>query len=151
MNLFFKDLKIVELANVLAGPAVGLFFAELGAEVIKIENKLSGGDVTRSWKLAKENTDSKTSAYYASVNWNKESLMVDLNDRSEIEKVYQLIRNADVVICNYKFGDDQKLGMDYNSLKAINPGIIYGQITGFGNDSKRTAYDLVLQAETGFM
>jgi len=151
MNLFFKDLKIVELANVLAGPAVGLFFAELGAEVIKIENKLSGGDVTRSWKLAKENIDSKISAYYASVNWNKRSLMIDLNDRSEIEKVYQLIRNADVVICNYKFGDDQKLGMDYNSIKEINPGIIYGQITGFGNDSKRTAYDLVLQAETGFM
>lgn len=151
MNLFFKDLKIVELANVLAGPAVGLFFAELGAEVIKIENKLSGGDVTRSWKLAKENIDSKISAYYASVNWNKRSLMIDLNDHSEKEKVYQLIRMADIVISNYKFGDDQKLGMDYYSIKKINPEIIYGQITGFGDDSERTAYDLVLQAETGFM
>jgi crotonobetainyl-CoA:carnitine CoA-transferase CaiB-like acyl-CoA transferase len=73
----FKELKIVELSSVLAGPAVGMFFAELGAEVIKIENKSTNGDVTRNWKLPTEQ-NSDTSAYYKSVNWGKQSMMLDL-------------------------------------------------------------------------
>lgn len=75
MNTIFKNLKVVELANVLAGPAVGMFFAELGADVVKIENKSTNGDVTRSWKLATENQDNKGSAYFASVNWNKKKFI----------------------------------------------------------------------------
>jgi crotonobetainyl-CoA:carnitine CoA-transferase CaiB-like acyl-CoA transferase len=150
-NTFFKDLKVIELANVLAGPAVGMFFAELGAEVIKIENKLTNGDVTRSWKLPSEDIDSPSSAYYCSVNWNKKSLFIDLNEKEEIQTVYDLIKTADIVISNYKQGDDIKFGMDYETLRKINPKIIYAQITGFGDDNKRTAYDLILQAETGFM
>jgi len=151
MNTFFKDLKVVELANVLAGPAVGTFFSELGAEVIKIENKLTNGDVTRSWKLPAENKNSLTSAYYASVNYNKQSIFVDLTNEEEKQKVYDLISNADIVISNYKPGDDVKLGMDYNSLKKINPTIILAHLSGFGEHVHRTAYDLILQAETGFM
>jgi crotonobetainyl-CoA:carnitine CoA-transferase CaiB-like acyl-CoA transferase len=151
MDAFFKDLKVVELANVLAGPAVGLFFAELGAEVIKIENKLTNGDVTRSWKLPSEEASATTSAYYASVNWNKKTVFVNLNEAADKEKVMTHIRDADIVISNYKPGDDVKLEMDYNSLKKINPQLIYAHLTGFGNDSQRTAFDLVLQAETGFM
>ena len=68
MKAIFKDLKVVELAGVLAGPSVGYFFAELGAKVIKIENPLTNGDVTRSWKLKTENTEEKESAYFWSVN-----------------------------------------------------------------------------------
>lgn len=151
MNEFFKDLKVVELANVLAGPAVGMFFAELGADVIKIENKLTNGDVTRSWKLASENSKSNVSAYYASVNWNKKSLFIDLNNKKEKQQVNDLIKNTDIVIVNYKPGDDKKLGMDYESLKKLNPALIYAHLTGFGDRNSRTAYDLVLQAETGFM
>ena len=151
MNAFFKDLKIVELANVLAGPLVGTFFSELGAEVVKIENKLSKGDVTRSWKLASESKISEVSAYYASANWNKKSIMADFGDAADKQKVYDLINNADLVISNYKTGDDVKLGMDYETLKKINPALIYASITGFGEESRRTAFDLVLQAETGFM
>jgi crotonobetainyl-CoA:carnitine CoA-transferase CaiB-like acyl-CoA transferase len=151
MNTFFKDLKIVELANVLAGPAVGTFFSELGAEVIKIENKLTNGDVTRSWKLPAENKNSLTSAYYASVNYNKKSVFVDLTNKEEKKQVYDLISNADIVISNYKPGDDVKLCMDYNSLKKINPTIILAHLSGFGEHVHRTAYDLILQAETGFM
>ena len=151
MNTFFKDLKVVELANVLAGPAVGMFFAELGAEVIKIENKSTNGDVTRSWKLPTENTGSDISAYFSSINWNKKSILCDLNNSDEKQKIYDLIKEADVVISNYKPGDDKKLGMDYETLKKINPKLIYANITGFGDDDPRTAYDLVLQAETGFM
>lgn len=151
MNSIFKDLKVVELANVLAGPAVGMFFAELGANVIKIENKLTNGDVTRSWKLATENKKSKSSAYYKSVNWNKKSVFIDFNNEKEKQKVVDLLRKADIVISNYKKGTDKKLGMDYASIRKINPKIIFAHISGFGENSSRTAYDIVLQAETGFM
>lgn len=151
MNSFFKDLKVVELANVLAGPAVGMFFSELGAEVIKIENKLTNGDVTRTWMLASENKETAVSAYYASVNWNKKSIFLDLNRSEDQQQVYNYIKDADIVISNYKPGDDLKLKMDYETLKKINPTIIYAHLTGFGKTNKRTAYDIVLQAETGFM
>lgn len=151
MEAFFKDLKVVELANVLAGPAVGLFFSELGASVTKIENKITNGDVTRSWKLSVEDKGINYSAYYASVNWNKTSLFVDLRVPEEKQKVYDLIKGADIVISNYKRGDDIKLKMDYEYLRKLNPNLIYAHISGFGCDSTRTAYDLILQAETGFM
>jgi crotonobetainyl-CoA:carnitine CoA-transferase CaiB-like acyl-CoA transferase len=151
MDSFFKDLKVIELANVLAGPAVGMFFAELGAEVIKVENIKTNGDITRSWKLPSENQNLSISAYYSSINWNKKNLAVDLNQHNEKQKIYDLITDADIVISNYKPGDDIKLGMDYETLKKINQSLIYANITGFGDNSSRTAYDLVLQAETGYM
>ena len=151
MDTFFKNLKVIELANVLAGPAVGMFFAELGADVIKIENKATNGDVTRSWKLPSEDKSKNTSAYYASVNWNKKVLSADITNTEERNAVYELIRDADIVIANYKSGDDVKLGMDHETLKKINPDLIYAHISGFGESSKRTAFDIVLQAETGFM
>ncbi len=151
MDSIFKNLKIVELANVLAGPAVGMFFAELGAEVVKVENKSTNGDVTRSWKLPSENPKSKSSAYYASVNWNKKTIFADLKNEKDKTKILSLIKKADIVITNYKKVDDVKLGMDYKALKKINPKLIYAHISGFGEDSSRTAFDIVLQAETGFM
>ena len=78
--MIFKDLKVVELSSVLAGPAVGMFFAELGAEVIKLENKQTGGDVTRRWKLPVEDKESEYSAYYHSINWGKKNLLLNLKD-----------------------------------------------------------------------
>ena len=146
-----SKLKVIELASVLAGPDVGMFFSEMGSEVIKIENKLSKGDVTRNWKSKTENKDSKVSAYFSSVNWNKKYLSLDLTNNSGKEKIYELVKSADIIIANFKPGDDKKLGMDYNTLKSLNPGIIYGEINGYGSDSKRAAFDVVLQAETGFM
>src|ERR1700740_2658272 len=101
-NHYFKDLKIVELAGVLAGPSVGLFFAEQGAEVIKIENKKTGGDVTRSLKLPNENKDSATSAYFLSVNFCKKHVFLDLSTENDYKKCIAQIKNADVVIVNYK-------------------------------------------------
>ena len=147
----FKNLTIIELASVLAGPSVGMFFAELGANVIKVENKKSGGDVTRQWKLPNESKDAKHSAYYCSVNWNKQTIFADLTDKEDQQKIYELAKTADIIITNFKAGADHKLGMDYETFKAINPQIIYGKITGFGDNEKRTAFDVVLQAETGFM
>ena len=146
----FKDLIIVELATVLAGPSVGMFFAELGAKVIKIENRQNGGDVTRSWRSKSEDKDKKTSAYFSSVNFQKEYVDLDLGKASNYERIVEIISTADVVISNFKHQSARKFKVDYDSIKAINPKIIYGQIDGFAH-SDRVAYDVVLQAESGFM
>ncbi|MBL4653287.1 MAG: CoA transferase [Flavobacteriales bacterium] len=153
MNLSkcFEGLKVVELANVLAGPAVGMFFAELGAEVIKIENETTNGDMTRKWKLPSEDKNSTTSAYYCCVNWNKKVKLLNLKDTEGQKFVHDLISDTDIVITNYKPGKSEELRMDYETLKNINPTLIYAHISGFGEDSSRTAFDVVLQAETGFM
>ncbi|MBC8045516.1 MAG: CoA transferase [Fimbriimonadaceae bacterium] len=146
-----KDLKVIELAGVLAGPAAGMFFAELGAEVIKIENSKTGGDITRKWKLPSEDFNKNTSAYFASVNYNKQHLFLNLHDNTDLQKLYAHIRTADVLISNWKKGDAEKLKVSYEIIKEINPQIIYAQITGYGDHSPRVAYDVVLQAETGWM
>ena len=150
-NQFFQGLKVVELASVLAGPAVGLFFAELGAEVIKIENAATGGDVTRRWKAPTEAAEKTDSAYYQSINFGKQTLFVDLKEEEGREQVEALIRAADIVIVNYRPGAAKKLGMNYESLKSLNPKIIYAELTGFGADDSRLAFDVVLQAESGFL
>lgn len=147
----FKDLLIVELAGVLAGPAVGMFFAELGARVIKIENKSTGGDVTRKWKLPQEDPADEYSAYYHSINWGKEKMILDLNDSEDYEQVLSLIKKADVVISNYKIDSAGKLKMDYDSLKIHNPKLIYGSISAYGDDNPAPGFDAMLQAETGWI
>jgi len=150
MEKIFDRLKVVELASVLAGPSVGMFFAELGATVLKVENAQSNGDVSRSWKLASEDSNHPFSAYYSSVNWGKESVFWNLTDEADFEKLKTTLQTADVVLINYKAGDAEKFGLDYSAIKKIQPNIIYGEISGF-SDSNRIAYDVVLQAESGFM
>jgi crotonobetainyl-CoA:carnitine CoA-transferase CaiB-like acyl-CoA transferase/N-acetylglutamate synthase-like GNAT family acetyltransferase len=147
----FENLKVIELASVLAGPLVGSFFSELGAEVIKIENPETGGDTTRFWKNPKEDPSSPFSAYYLSANWGKKSIFLNLKEKGQREELYTLIKDADIVISNYKAGDCKKLGVDYEELTKINPRLIYAEITGFPEGINRTAFDVVLQAETGFM
>ncbi len=149
-NDLFTDLIVVELASVLAGPAVGLFFSELGADVIKIENSTTNGDVTRKWRLAKEDQNRPYSAYYCSVNWKKETHFKNLREAVDIQFVYNLIQNADIVICNFKQKSAMQMGLDYKSLKEINPKIIYGQINAYEYLDK-PAFDVILQAETGFL
>jgi len=146
----FKDLKVLELASVLAGPGVGQFFAELGAEVIKVENQSSGGDVTRTWKGHGEQTDDR-SAYFCSVNWGKKSVAIDLNSKEGRDIVHKLAAKSDLVIASYKPGDAEKLGVSYQQLRAKNEQLIYGQITGYGSENDRVGYDAVIQAESGFM
>lgn len=150
MDSLFEDITVVEFAGVLAGPAVGNFFSELGAKVIKVENKKSGGDVTRQWRQPGEPSEGP-SAYFSSVNWNKESIFLNLDDVVDKQKAEGLIQDADIVLTNFKKGDDQKFGLTFSDLKALNPTIIQGHISGFGTNSDRLAYDLILQAETGFM
>ncbi len=149
--LIFKDLKVVELASVLAGPAVGMFFAELGAEVIKIENKKTGGDVTRTWRLPSESLAAPLSAYYCSVNWGKEILMLDLEIPEDKAIVLELIAGADVLISNFKPAFAKKTALDYDTLQQVNPRLIYAQLLAFEHDDTIPAFDIVLQAEAGFL
>jgi len=146
----FTGLKVLELASVLAGPSVGQFFAELGAEVIKVENPKTGGDVTRSWKLATE-SDSDVSAYYSAINWGKKSIGIDISKPEGNELIYKLIAETDVVLVSYKPGDAEKLGVDYRTLCKYKSDIIYGHITGYGSDDPRVGYDAIIQAESGLM
>jgi crotonobetainyl-CoA:carnitine CoA-transferase CaiB-like acyl-CoA transferase len=145
-----QNLKVLELASVLAGPSVGQFFAELGAEVIKIENLTTGGDVTRSWKGSKEQTDDR-SAYFCSVNWGKRSVALDLTSVEGKSIIQKLASKSDLIIASYKPGDAEKLGVSYHQLRTRNEKLIYGQITGYGSDTDRVGYDAVIQAESGFM
>ena len=149
-GLPFKNLRIIELASVLAGPSVGQFFAELGAEVIKIENPTTKGDVTRSWKIEGEK-DGSNSAYFSCINWGKKSVALDISKSEGLSVFHALARRADIIITSYKPGDDVKLGVDYESLKQLNPKVIYGQITGYGSDVDKVGYDAIIQAEAGFM
>lgn len=147
----FEDLVVVELAGVLAGPAVGLFFAELGAKVTKIENSRTKGDITRHWKQQNEDTNAKDSAYFASVNWNKEHVFLDLREKEDKKAALELISKADVLIANFKKSSAIKLGFDYQTLSVSNPKLIYAQIDGFPNEDNRPAFDVVLQAETSYL
>jgi len=133
----------------LAGPSAGMFFAELGARVIKIEPL--NGDVTRSWKLVSEDSNKRDSAYYNSINYAKESIFLDLKEEKDIMKIHALLKEADVFTANFKPGSALKYKLDYQSLSALNPELIYAQLYGFNASSARLAYDVVMQAETGFL
>ncbi|WP_439881887.1 CaiB/BaiF CoA transferase family protein [Pontibacter sp. MBLB2868] len=147
----FRDMLVLELASVLAGPSVGQFFAELGAKVIKIENAITHGDVTRSWKLPSESPDTDTPAYFCAANWGKSSMALDLRQAQDLQQLYALTKEAAIVIASYKPGDAEKLKVDFATLQAINPALIYGHITGYGEQDSRAGYDAVVQAESGFM
>ncbi|TRX54400.1 CoA transferase [Fulvivirga sp. M361] len=146
----FKGCRVIELASVLAGPSVGQFFAELGAEVIKVENPGTHGDVTRSWrgKGEKENT---LSAYFCCTNWGKKSLALDISKVPGQEILYKLIASSDFVITSYKSGDAVRLGVDYETLSRHKKDLVYGEITGYGQRDLKVGYDAVIQAEAGFM
>lgn len=146
----FNELKILELSNVLAGPAVGMFFAELGAKVFKVENKLSKGDITRNWKLPNEKKED-LSAYFCSVNYSKKHIFLDYNNKEDSLVLKKLIKECDIIITNFKEGDAEKFNLDFESCKIIKPDIIYAHIGGFKSNPERVAFDIILQAETGFI
>lgn len=145
----FTGLRVLELASVLAGPQVGQFFAELGAEVLKIEPPT--GDVTRTWRVPGDNSDSSVSAYFAASNWGKQALTLDLTGPAAQAELHQLAATADVILTSYKPGAAAKLGVAYETLIAQNPRLIYAQLTGYGPGYLRVGYDAVLQAESGLM
>ena len=146
----FEDLKVIDLSTVLAGPSVGTFFAELGARVLKIEHP-QHGDITNTWRLRQESDLSKQSAYYSSVNYKKELVKLNLGLEADYHVFLNEIKDADILLMNFKKGDDQKLKVTPSVLWEINPGLVIGKISSFGSENDRIAYDLILQAESGFM
>lgn len=149
--------RVLDLTRVLAGPWCTQNLADLGAEVIKIERPGSGDD-TRSWgppylKDAAGN-DTTEAAYYASANRNKKSVTLDISSPRGAELVRQLARKSDVFVENFKVGGLKKYGLDYESIKAVNPGIVYCSITGFGQTgpyASRPGYDFMIQGMGGLM
>ncbi len=146
-----SHLHIVELGSVLAIPAVGMFFAECGARVTKVENPHTGGDVTRQWKLAAEPQHSPVSAYYASVNFGKDVVYIDLKTEEGYLEVMDLISSADIVLFNFLPSTAKRLKLDEASIRSRFPHVITGRISGYGKESESPAFDLLLQAETGFL
>ena len=146
--------KVVELARILAGPWAGQTLADLGAEVLKIESPQ--GDDTRGWgppflELADNNLEA---AYFHSANRGKRSACVDLSDSQQLNQLIDLIKEADVFIENFKVGGLTKYGLDYPSLQALNPKLIYCSITGFGQtgpDAQKPGYDFIIQGLSGIM
>ncbi len=134
----------------LAGPSVGTFFAELGAEVIKVESP-NHPDITRSWRLPSEDKRLPVSAYFSSVNYKKKFWSLDLTHSGDRQQLLDSVQSADLVLMNFKRGDQEKFGLTDDVLYQHNSALIIGKINGFGAESDRVAYDLVLQAESGIM
>ena len=145
-----RGIKVLDLSRVLAGPYCSMLLADLGADVIKVENP-EGGDDTRSWGPPFQGGES---AYYLSVNRNKTGIAVDLKKPEGLEVVRRLAALSDVVLENFSPGTADRLGIGYEDAKALNPQVIYCSISGFGQDGPaydRPAYDLLLQATGGLM
>ncbi len=145
-----EGLKVIDASTVLAGPSVATFLAELGAKVTKFEHP-KFGDVTRSWRLSSESSASSVSAYFSSVNYLKNYEKLDLASEDGLNYFLAQLNDTDILITNFKKGDAEKFGIDDNKLLEINPRLIIAKINGYGEDSDRVAYDLILQAESGFM
>ena len=152
-----SHLRVLDLSRVLAGPWSGQILADLGADVIKVERPGSGDD-TRAWgpPFLKDARGENTSeaAYYLSANRNKRSVTIDFTQPEGQRLVRELAAKSDIVIENFKVGGLAAYGLDYPSLKAINPKLIYCSITGFGQTgpyAKRAGYDFMIQGLGGLM
>ena len=147
-------LKVVELARILAGPWAGQIFADLGADVVKIESP--AGDDTRQWgpPFVTYADGSSDAAYFHAANRGKSSVVIDFATPEGQAEVRRLVADADVVIENFKVGTLAKYGLDYASLSAGNPALVYCSITGFGQDgpyASRPGYDFIIQGMSGVM
>jgi crotonobetainyl-CoA:carnitine CoA-transferase CaiB-like acyl-CoA transferase len=153
MTAPLAGLRVLELARILAGPWAGQTLADLGAEVIKVE--APEGDDTRRWGPPFVEREGDTSAaYFHSCNRGKRSVTADFRTEEGRARVLDLARDADVLIENFKLGGLAKYGLDYDNLKAINPGLVYCSITGFGQTgpyAHRAGYDYIIQGMSGIM
>ena len=151
-----SGIRVVELARILAGPWAGQLLADLGADVIKIENP-DGGDDTRKWGppfVAGNDGENLSAAYYHSTNRGKRSVALDFSTPEGAATLKKLIATADVVIENFKVGGLKKYGLDYDSVKESNPRLVYCSITGFGQTgpyAPRAGYDFIVQGIGGLM
>ena len=141
-------LIVADLSRVLAGPYCSMLLADLGATVIKVESP--AGDETRTWSPPEKDGES---TYYLSINRNKQSIVLDFTNPDDVEVTKKLIARADICLENFKVGGLAKFGLDYQSVKPLNPGLIYLSISGFGTAEGAwlPGYDLVVQAVSGLM
>ncbi|MFZ1774418.1 MAG: CaiB/BaiF CoA-transferase family protein, partial [Rhizobiaceae bacterium] len=148
--------RVVELARVLAGPWAGQILADLGADVIKIENP-DGGDDTRHWGppfVTGKDGEDLSAAYYHSANRGKRSMALDLKNPADVETLRRLVNKADILLENFKVGGLKKYGLDWDSLRKVNPKLVYCSITGFGQTgpyAPRAGYDFIVQGMSGLM
>ena len=151
-----SHIRVLDLSRVLAGPWASQILGDFGADVIKIERPGKGDD-TRSWGppyLKSEDGETDMSAYYLTANRNKKSLAVDISHPEGQKLVRELAAKCDVVIENFKVEGLKRYGLDYESLAAINPALVYCSVTGFGQTgpyAKRSGYDFLIQAMGGLM
>ncbi len=146
--------RVIELARILAGPWAGQVLADLGAEVIKVE--APDGDDTRRWgpPFVTRADGTREAAYFHACNRGKQSVAVDLRTPEGQETVRDLVRGADILIENFKLGGLAKYGLDFDSLRGVNPALIYCSITGFGQTgpyAHRAGYDFIIQGMCGLM
>lgn len=142
-------MKVIELAHIMAGPVCGLMLADMGADVIKVEKP--DGDDTRRFLPP---DIGGVSAAYLMMNRNKRGIALNLKDPDAVEVLKNLLKDADVVIENYRMGTMEKLGLSYETLREINPGLIYCEISGFGRTgpyANRGGFDLIAQGMSGLM
>ena len=145
-----NGIRVIELAQIMAGPTCGLLLADMGADVIKVE-KLPGGDDTRSYT---EPSIDGESAAFMMLNRNKRGMAVNLKTPGGVEVVKRLLANADVVTENYRKGTLEKFGLGYDALKELNPRLIYAAISGYGRDGPygdKAGFDLIAQGFAGVM
>lgn len=145
------DLRVLELARVLAGPWAGQLLADLGADVVKVERPGSGDD-TRAW--GPPFVEPGTSSYFESTNRGKRSILADLDSATGQARIRRLARKADILIENFKVGGLAKYGLDYPTLAGENPRLIYCSVTGFGQNgpyAHRAGYDFMIQGLSGAM
>jgi crotonobetainyl-CoA:carnitine CoA-transferase CaiB-like acyl-CoA transferase len=142
-------LLVADFSRILAGPYATMLLADLGAEVVKVEGP--AGDDTRTWSPPVRD---EVSTYYLGVNRNKRSIALDLKDEADVGVAQELARRADIVIENFRPGGLARFGLDYDTVSATNPRVVYASISGFGSGpegAKLPGYDLIVQAISGLM
>ncbi|MBP1872652.1 crotonobetainyl-CoA:carnitine CoA-transferase CaiB-like acyl-CoA transferase [Ensifer adhaerens] len=155
MEAPLKGIRVLELARILAGPWIGQTLADLGADVIKVESL--AGDDTRTWGppfVEGEDGEKLDAAYFHACNRGKRSVVLDFTTEEGQEAVRRLVAQSDVLLENFKVGGLEKYGLDYESLKKVNPRLIYCSVTGFGQDgpyAHRAGYDYIVQGMSGIM
>lgn len=145
-----QDILVVDFSQFLSGPSASLRMADMGARVIKIE-KPGTGDICRQLYVSDVLIEEESTIFHA-INRNKESYVADLKDADDLEKIKALLAKADVMIHNFRPGVMERIGLDYETVKQINPGIVYGEISGYGSEGPwkdLPGQDLLLQAASG--
>lgn len=146
-----EGIRVLDLTQVMSGPFCTMMLADLGADVIKIENPVHGDQTRKSWGYSVIGDDSRA---FLSLNRNKRSIRIDLKSEDGLHQFFELVKSADVVIENFRPGVAARLGVGYDAVRAANPLIVYASISGFGQSgpySRYPGYDLIAQAMTGVM